>query len=402
MSHRDFARESGGTWRALARGVGKPVEPSEIALAKTTVSLETAPREAPSGLTRLLADRPEDATTVDDGTPVDRSLTVPPPDPAAADDEPSVPARRRRDPSRHSLEIRSDGRSFYLPATVAWVMAACVVMIAAMAAFDPPRMGLAAVEAHADRVARWERAERTRQTRAIASIEEPLRALRRQALERGLVPEGVLAPSDCAAEPGAHLEGHALEAASLTEALRAAAAGDAHPDATLPSRSPIELSRGEFFLAPDRHLPGVVRVSSSRGPRVDPVDGDWKDHKGLDISAPSGTPVIATADGVVTYAGTADSKEDHLRSLLGTHVVIEHGETGFVTLFAHLSAASVTVGQEVRSGDRIGAVGNTGRSTGPHLHYQVMRDGRSLDPLLYIADVVLIADGEAIRFGRKR
>ena len=372
--------------------VGKPVEPSESGASHA----KTADTQPPSGVTRMLQDRPEDATTVasrgDDATNVSLSI-----DAALTTSE---QARPKRDVSRFSLEVRSDGRSFYLPATVAWVMAACVLMIAGMAAFDPPRVALSAVEAHGDRIARWERAERARQVRAIGAIEEPLRGLRRQALERGLVPEGILAPSECSGEPGAHLEGHAREAAELAAALSAAASGDTHPDATLPSRSPIELSRGEFYLAPDRHMPGTVRVSSSRGARIDPVDGDWKDHKGLDISAPNGTPVIATADGIVAYAGSADPKDDHLRSLLGTHVVIEHGETGFVTLYAHLSSASVTVGQEVRSGDRIGAVGSTGRSTGPHLHYQVMRDSLSLDPLLYIADVVLIADGEAIRFRR--
>ena len=81
-------------------------------------------------------------------------------------------------------------------------------------------------------------------------------------------------------------------------------------------------------------------------------------------------------------------------------MIVEHGETGFVTLYAHLSKADLQAGANVRAGDTLGAVGSTGRSTGAHLHYQVMRGGVSLDPLLYIADVVLIEEGEAIRWRR--
>jgi len=309
-------------------------------------------------------------------------------------------ARPTRDPSRFSLEVVSDGRSFYLPAPVGWVMAGAVVLIALLAAVDPREAGFAALERQADRLARWEQIERAREARAVENIEAPLRALRLEALRRGLAPEGPLAPTPCAGEITAHLHAHAEEMARLSLAISGAAAGGAAPDAVLPSRSPIDLTRGEFALAPDRYLPGTVRVSSSRGPRADPIDGAAKDHKGIDISAPEGTPVIATADGTVVFAGAADPASDHLRSLLGSHVVVEHGETGFVTLYAHLSRTDVAEGAAVRSGELLGAVGSTGRSTGAHLHYQVMRGGVSLDPLLYIADVVLIEDGAAIRWRR--
>lgn len=322
--------------------------------------------------------------------------------PAPPREEEKAPRRKRLDASKFSLEVRSDGRSFWLPAPVAWVMGGCIVMIAVLATFDPGRAGLAAVEAQADRVARWERAERIRQLRAVDAIEEPLRALRRRALERGLVPEGDLAATPCSGDPAAHLALHAGEVARLSSALSAAATKEGRVEAMLPSRSPIDLTRGEFSVVPDRELPGTVRVTSSRGPRADPVHGRTKDHKGVDISAPVGTPVVATADGTVVWAGAEAAATDHLRSLLGTHVVVEHGETGFVTLYAHLSKAGVAVGQVVVAGQEIGAVGTTGRSTGPHLHYQVMRGGVSLDPLLYIADVVLIEDGKAVRWRKRR
>ena len=368
-------------------------------------SSETRPSSAPPAQ-GALAEPPLDAGDVETAAAGDPDRADVPEsfdDPEPADDSIGrAAAAVRRDPSRFGLEVRSDGRSFYLPAPLAAVMAACVVLVGVLAAFDPGDLAFAVVDRHADRIARWETLEQARRQAAVDAVEEPLRALRRQALQRGLPPEGALAPSACAGEPAEHLDAHADEIARLSSALATAAAGDESPDAHLPSRSPIDLTKGEFFLAPDTHIPGTVRVTSSRGPRSDPIDGDWKDHKGIDISAPIGTPVITTADGTVVYAGAADPGVDHLRSLLGTHVVVEHGETGFVTLYAHLSRADVKEGQTLESGDPIGQVGSTGRSTGPHLHYQIMKGGRSLDPLLYIADVVLIEDGEAIRWRRNR
>jgi murein DD-endopeptidase MepM/ murein hydrolase activator NlpD len=344
--------------------------------------------------TRMLRDKVQSHTrvvaTAAGAQPSAEELTPPP-------KSSSKPAPRR-DAARFGLEIRSDGRSFYLPAPVGWVMAGAVVMIALLAAVDPRELGLAAVERQTAALARWEQVERAREQRALAGIEVPLRELRLEALRRGLAPEGPLAPTPCTGLASSHLEQHALEMARLSFAISASASGGAPPDALRPSRSPIDLTRGEFALAPDRHLPGTVRVSSSRGPRTDPLDGTAKDHKGLDISAPAGTPVIATADGTVVFSGAFEPAADHLRSLLGTHVIVEHGETGFVTLYAHLSKADVATGAVVRAGEVLGAVGSTGRSTGAHLHYQVMRGGASLDPLLFIADVVLIEDGEAIRW----
>lgn len=374
-----------GVWRgtepAVLKRVSRALDESDTQI---SVSPDLDPLEALDeapvvpNATRMLRERPEAST------------------------RPVIPTKPARDPARFALEVRSDGRSFYLPAPVGWVMSGAVVLIAALAALDPREAGFAALDRQADRLARWEQIERARERRAVENIEEPLRALRLEALRRGLAPEGALTPTACTGDSATHLNAHAEEMARLSLAISAAASGGAPPDAVLPSRSPIDLTRGEFALAPDRHLPGTVRVSSSRGPRADPIDGAEKDHKGVDISAPEGTAVIATADGTVVYAGAADPASDHLRSLLGSHVVVEHGETGFVTLYAHLSRTDVEEGAIVRSGQTLGAVGSTGRSTGAHLHYQVMRGGVSLDPLLYIADVVLIEDGEAIRWRRNK
>jgi murein DD-endopeptidase MepM/ murein hydrolase activator NlpD len=98
-------------------------------------------------------------------------------------------------------------------------------------------------------------------------------------------------------------------------------------------------------------------------------------HEGIDMAAPIGTPVYATGDGVVIYAGR--------QGAYGNLIKIQH-ELGTETRFGHLSKIGVKVGQRVSQGDRIGAIGNTGRSTGPHLHYEVRVKGRAIDPMTFI------------------
>lgn len=98
-------------------------------------------------------------------------------------------------------------------------------------------------------------------------------------------------------------------------------------------------------------------------------------HEGIDMAAPVGTPVHATGEGVVTFAGR--------QGAYGNLIKIEH-ELGVETRYGHLSRISVKVGQRVSQGDRIGAMGNTGRSTGPHLHYEVRMKGRAVDPMSFI------------------
>lgn len=95
-------------------------------------------------------------------------------------------------------------------------------------------------------------------------------------------------------------------------------------------------------------------------------------HTGIDYALYLGTPVLAAADGQVT-------RVSHLQSGYGTHVVIEH-EDGLETIYAHLSHVSVGVGVRVLAGQIIGLSGNSGRSTGPHLHFEVRRDGKAIDP----------------------
>ena len=116
-------------------------------------------------------------------------------------------------------------------------------------------------------------------------------------------------------------------------------------------------------------------VTSNFGMRNSPFTGKRKMHEGLDVAARTGTPVFATADGIVSRAETAPG--------YGKLVIIDHGY-GYKTYFGHNSKIYVKVGQRVKRGDKLSAVGNTGSSTGSHLHYEVRRNGVPLNPRKYI------------------
>jgi murein DD-endopeptidase MepM/ murein hydrolase activator NlpD len=117
------------------------------------------------------------------------------------------------------------------------------------------------------------------------------------------------------------------------------------------------------------------RIASGFGYRVDPIYKTRKMHKGMDFSAPKGTKIYATGDGVI-------KKVQYSRWGYGTHVVISHGY-GYKTLYGHMSRANVKAGQKVTRGQLIGLVGSTGKSTGPHLHYEVHKNGNAVNPVGY-------------------
>jgi murein DD-endopeptidase MepM/ murein hydrolase activator NlpD len=144
---------------------------------------------------------------------------------------------------------------------------------------------------------------------------------------------------------------------------------------TTPSTSPL---RGEFLL------------TSPFGNRRNPFTSRPDFHAGIDLSAQRGSPVYAPADGRVVFAGRYNARRNVAWWRYGNLVSIRHGDD-FVTLFGHLDQIKVRAGQQVRQGDLIGLVGNTGWSTNPHLHYEVRRldaDGelRPVDPRVYILD----------------
>jgi len=121
-------------------------------------------------------------------------------------------------------------------------------------------------------------------------------------------------------------------------------------------------------------LPDSVRVSSNFGGRT--MGGRAEHHSGLDLSAPSGTPIYATGPGVVTKSGWGSG--------YGQYVEINHGN-GYITRYAHASRLIARVGDRVNAGEHIANVGCTGRCTGPHLHYEVVKDGQRKNPSTYLA-----------------
>lgn len=140
---------------------------------------------------------------------------------------------------------------------------------------------------------------------------------------------------------------------------------------TLPDNWSRELNRLRTFPT-GMPLAGGFRLSSGFGMRTDPFTGMLGRHDGLDFTSMNGAPILATADGVVSRSGWEDT--------YGNIVEITHAE-GFMTRYAHISTRHVTEGQRIKRGDRIAEVGSTGRSTGPHLHYEVFHHGHVINPL---------------------
>jgi len=119
----------------------------------------------------------------------------------------------------------------------------------------------------------------------------------------------------------------------------------------------------------------LTRIASGFGSRIDPIYKSRHFHAGLDFTAPTGTPIYATADGVIKEAGFSTGG-------FGNHVVVNHGY-GYETVYGHMYRVKATVGQAVKRGEVIGYVGSTGKSTGPHCHYEVHRNGIAVDPVYY-------------------
>lgn len=119
----------------------------------------------------------------------------------------------------------------------------------------------------------------------------------------------------------------------------------------------------------------LTRMASGFGWRRDPFTKARKFHKGMDFTAKRGTPVYASGDGKVLRA-------DSRSTGYGKHIRIDHGY-GYVSLYAHLNAYNVKRGQKIKRGDVIGFVGSTGRSQAPHLHYEISKDGRKINPINY-------------------
>jgi murein DD-endopeptidase MepM/ murein hydrolase activator NlpD len=116
-------------------------------------------------------------------------------------------------------------------------------------------------------------------------------------------------------------------------------------------------------------------ISSYFGERMDPFNGEDAFHKGVDFASDAGADVLAVASGIVTWAGPREG--------YGNLVEVNHGN-GYITRYAHAARTLVTVGDEVERGQAVAVVGSTGRSTGPHLHFEVLKDGRQIDPMAFV------------------
>lgn len=130
------------------------------------------------------------------------------------------------------------------------------------------------------------------------------------------------------------------------------------------------------------------RLTSGFGYRIDPLYKTVKFHPGLDFTAPQGSPIYATADGVVRTAG-------NLGNGYGNHVIISHGYS-YSTLYGHMYRIKAKSGQRVKRGEVIGYVGNTGKSTGPHLHYEVIKGRKHLNPIYFFYNDLTAAQYQEI------
>lgn len=152
--------------------------------------------------------------------------------------------------------------------------------------------------------------------------------------------------------------------------------------ARTPSISPLK----DTFVPTDRFGYRVSRFLRQQRARGSGGTGDRQFHAGLDLAAPIGTPIHATADGTVHFAARIPARQNPSAAYYGNFVVLEHGN-GVRTVYAHCDRLNVQAGDEVQRGEVIAWVGNTGRSTGPHLHYEVVVNGRPVDPELFVLDV---------------
>lgn len=162
----------------------------------------------------------------------------------------------------------------------------------------------------------------------------------------------------------------AAAAAAAAAAKKNGSSSSSSSSSSAGNLSSATLTSGTFTWP----LPGYTNNSSAYGWRTHPIFGTRKFHKGEDIPAPTGTTIVAAASGTVTTAGWVSG--------YGNYTVINHGG-GVMTAYGHQSAINVSVGQTVTAGQAIGAVGSTGNSTGPHLHFEVYVNGSTQNPMSY-------------------
>lgn len=198
---------------------------------------------------------------------------------------------------------------------------------------------------------------------------EPLDKMFRAA---GLSPDDLLT----AVRKGYSGQGGPLTPISLSTSGQAASMDEIRANAILKSLDNMNMYRMAAFKAPfGMPVKTAVRYTSGFGGRNDPMGRGYRRHEGQDMAGDYGTPIYTTGDGVVTYAGWENG--------YGRLVKVQHA-FGIETRYGHMSQIRVEVGQKVSRGDRIGDMGNSGRSTGTHLHYEIRIGGSAINPMTFI------------------
>ncbi len=230
--------------------------------------------------------------------------------------------------------------------------------------------------ARADQTALDMQALQLRNEAIFAQLEEALTVsvepLERMFEEAGLSPDDLIS----AVRKGYSGQGGPLTPLALSTSGALPSPEETRANAILAGLDTMNLYRIAAFKAPfGMPVKSAVRYTSGFGGRNDPFGRGYRRHEGQDMAGSYGAPIYATADGVVTHAGWENG--------YGRLVKIQHA-FGIETRYGHLSQISVEVGQRVSRGDRIGDMGNSGRSTGTHLHYEIRIDDRAINPMTFI------------------
>jgi murein DD-endopeptidase MepM/ murein hydrolase activator NlpD len=276
------------------------------------------------------------------------------------------------------LVVRGDGRFVRWLSIPRWLAKTLVVLAAVCAVGNAAALldYMSLSRQHADRVATHDQLQRD--AKVLPSILRRLADVRDEMIAWEAMHHAILKPlggqKRTAAVTAAGIGGSALAALTGGKTLDEIDTLVAHvreESRRLRALASVTREAGTVLSAIPVTLPLRAGVNSPFGPRLSPWTRQAEFHAGLDLAARAGTAVTATAPGVVRFAGAADA--------YGKLIILDHG-LGIETRYAHLHQISVTRGQRVERGQLIGLTGNTGRSTAPHLHYEVQVNGKPMDP----------------------
>jgi murein DD-endopeptidase MepM/ murein hydrolase activator NlpD len=270
--------------------------------------------------------------------------------------------------------VRGDGRFVRWLSVPRWLAKGLVVLAAigavgnAAALIDYMNLS----RHHANRAAVHDQLERD--AKALPSIRQRLAEVRDEMIRWEAMHLAILKPlhgqQRTAAAASAGIGGSAFVGKALDD-IDALVAHVREESRRLRTLANVTRETGVVLAAIPAKLPLASNVNSPFGPRLSPWTRQPELHAGIDLQARPGTPITATAPAVVRFAGTADG--------YGKTIILDHG-FGIESRYAHLQMTSVASGQRVERGQLIGLTGNTGRSTAPHLHYEVQVNGRPVDP----------------------